>query len=249
MDPILYGAANGGRGNFSRQGIIANNLANVATPGFKGDLYQAQTMYAQGSAAANNFTQSFIVQEANGIDFTPGSLMSTGRNLDIAVNGDGWFAVRGSDGKEAYTKAGGLNINANGQLVTASGKLVIGGGGPISIPPAQSIDIGTDGTISIIPLGGDANSPMVVDRIKMVTLNKANVVKNADGLFQLTTGGVAPADNTLKMISGFLEGSNVQAVEQMVAMINAGRDFETHMDVLTTIGENAQKLAQVLHTE
>jgi flagellar basal-body rod protein FlgF len=247
MDPILYNAANGGSQSFSRQGVVANNLANVATPGFRADLYQAQTVYTQGAGAANNFNQSFVVQNANSVDFTPGNFVSTGRNLDVAVNGEGWFAVRGSNGQEGYTKAGSLNVNANGQLVTASGKPVIGGGGPISIPPAQSIEIGTDGTISIVPLGGGSNAPTVVDRIKMVTLNKANVVKNSDGLFQQTNGAVAPADNTLKMVSGSLEGSNVQAVEQMVAMINAGRDFETNMNVLSTVSDNAQKLTQVLH--
>lgn len=247
MDPILYNAAIGGRDNFKRQEIIANNLANVNTPGFRADLYQAQTMYVEVGEGLSSFGQSFTTQNPTAVDFTPGSLMSTGRDLDVAIDGNGWFAVRDSSGAEAYTKAGSLRVNANGQLVDLSGKSVMGNGGPISIPPAKSIDIGSDGTISIVPLGADAKSATVVDRIKMVTLDKNNIVKNAEGLFQLKTGGIAPADNNIKLVSGMLEGSNVQAVEQMVAMINAGRDFETHMDLLSTINENAQRLAQVLH--
>lgn len=247
MDPILYNAANGGRGNFARQEVIANNLANVNTTGFKADLYQAQTLYVQDAKGINNHAQSFIVQNPSGADFAPGPVMNTGRNLDVAIDGNGWLAVRGSNGKEAYTKAGSLKLDANGFLVTASGKQVMGNGGPIAIPPAQSIDIGSDGTISIIPQGNDARGVTMVDRIKMVSLDTANISKNADGLFQLKNGGVAPADNKLKLISGALEGSNVQAIDQMVAMITAGRDFETHMDLLSTVSENSQRLAQILH--
>ncbi len=246
MDPILYNAANGGRGNFARQEVIANNLANVGTTGFRADLYQAQTLYVQGAQGSSNYGQSFTVQNPNAADFTPGPIITTGRTLDVAVNGKGWLAVRGSNGKEAYTKAGSLNIDANGFLVTASGKQVIGNGGPISIPPASNITIGTDGTITIVPTGNGPQAATTVDRIKMVSLDTSNISKNADGLFQLNNGGVAPADNTLKMTSGALEGSNVQAVEQMVAMISAGRDFETQMNILSTVGDNAQKLTQIL---
>lgn len=245
MDPILYNAANGGRSNFGRQEVLANNLANANTPGFRADLYQAQTMYTQ--AADGSLGQAFNVQTPNGVDLTPGEMIPTGRNLDVAVSGNGWFAVRDSQGNESYTKAGSLRLDVNGLLTTTSGKSVMGNGGPISIPPAKSIDIGVDGTISIVPLGGDSKSSTVVDRIKMVTLDKNNISKNGDGLFQLKNGGAAPADNAVNLRSGVLEGSNVQAVEQMVAMITAGRDFETHMNLMSTINENLQKLTQVLH--
>lgn len=246
MDPILYHAATGGHSNFQRQEVLANNLANVNTPGFKTDLYQEQTRYAQ-TAGSNNLGQAFTVQGDSGVDFTPGNLAATGRNLDVALAGDGWFAVSDSRGKESYTKAGSLRVNTNGLLVTASGKTVMGNGGPISIPPAQSIDVGTDGTVSIVPLGSDAKSTTVIDRIKMVTIDKGAIKKNSEGLFQLKNGGIAPADPDLKLVSGMLEGSNVQAIDQMVAMITAGRDFETHMNLMTTVSDNSEKLAQIIH--
>lgn len=246
MDPILYSSAHGGRFNFDRQEVIANNLANVNTPGFRADLYQSQSMHVQGRDA-NSLGQSFTVRAANGVNLTTGDLMTTGRNLDVALEEKGWLAVRDSLGKEGYTKGGSLQMDANGRLTTTSGKSVLGNGGPISIPPAQSVNIGPDGTISIVPRGGDMNTPMVIDRIKMVSLDKDKIIKNADGLFQLKNGGKAPADNTLKLRSGVLEGSNVNAIEQMVEMISAGRNFESQMDLLTTVNENSRKLSQLLH--
>ena len=246
MEPILYNAVNGGHSNFKRQEITANNLANVNTTGFKADLYQAKTMYATSSDGSNS-NQSFNIQSPNGIDLTPGDVITTGRNLDLAIEGDGWFAVHDSQGQEAYTRAGSLHLNSINQLITASGKLVLGNGGPISIPPVSSLSVGIDGTISIVPLGGDPKTPAVLDRIKLVTVDKKNLVKDTEGLLQLTTGSSKPADNTVRVHSGALEGSNVKAIDQMVAMITSGREFDSHMKLMSTVDDNYQKLAQVLH--
>lgn len=247
MDPILYSAVTGGRADFKRQELIANNLANVNTPGFKADLYQAQTMYMNNAQGINNPNgQSFVVQTANGIDLSPGDIMTTGRDLDVAIDGNGWMAVRGPNG-EAYARGGSLRLDVNGQLMTSSGMAVLGDGGPISIPPARSIEIGSDGTISIIPLDGDVKTLAVLDRIKLVTLDKNNVIKNEQGLLQLKQGGAAIADPNIRVLSGALEGSNVKAVDQMVSMISAGREFDAQMKILSTVDDNGQRLAQVLH--
>lgn len=125
MDPILYNAVSGGRANFKRQELIAHNLANTNTPGFKIDLYQAQTMYPDGGKGANG--QSFTVQNDNAVDLTPGDLIATGRSLDVAVEGNGWLALRGEAGKEMYTKAGSLRLNTAGQLINSSGRTVVVG--------------------------------------------------------------------------------------------------------------------------
>lgn len=249
MDPVLYNAISGGKSDFKRQEITANNLANINTPGFKADLYSAQSMDVSNANGSKSFNrQTYTMQQANGIDMSPGEIKSTGRDLDIAVDGDGWIAVQDSHGKESYTRSGSLRTDANGQLVTASGKVVLGDGGPISIPPAKSIEIGRDGTISIIPLDGDTKSLAILDRIKLVRLDKNNVVKNEEGLLQLKDGTAAPpvAEGTVQVVSGSIEGSNVNAVEQMVNMISAGREFESQMKLMSTIDELGQKLAQVL---
>ncbi|HAT7920880.1 TPA: flagellar basal-body rod protein FlgF [Legionella pneumophila] len=246
MEPILYNSISGGRSDFKRQEIIANNLANINTPGFKADLYQAQTMYMNNANGNNQFSaHSFITQNANGVDISPGEIITTGRDLDVAIDGDGWIAVQDSQGREAYTRGGSLRLNPNGQLITASGKVVLGDGGLISIPPAQSIEIGSDGTISIVPLEGDVKSLAILDRIKLVTLDRNNIYKNDEGLIQLKSGA-ATANSNIKLQSGALEGSNVNAIDQMVAMISAGREFDAQMKLLSTVDDNGQKLAQLL---
>lgn len=246
MEPVLYNASNSGRSSFDKQAIIANNLANINTNGFKADLYHAQTMYAGTGGNANNMT--FNVQTSNGIDLSPGELKTTGRDLDIAIDGGGWMALKDTKGREVYSRGGSLQVKANGQLMTASGKAVLGDGGPISIPPAKSVEIAADGTVSIIPLDGDVRGVAVIDRIRLVKLDKANVVKNEEGMIQVRDGSKPPAaDTSVKLIKGALEGSNVKAVDQMVEMISAGREFDAHMKLLSTIDDNSQKLAQLLH--
>ncbi|VEB30021.1 flagellar basal-body rod protein FlgF [Legionella pneumophila] len=203
-------------------------------------------MYMNNANGNNQFSaHSFITQNANGVDTSPGEIITTGRDLDVAIDGDGWIAVQDSQGREAYTRGGSLRLNPNGQLITASGKVVLGDGGPISIPPAQSIEIGSDGTISIVPLEGDVKSLAILDRIKLVTLDRNNIYKNDEGLIQLKSGA-ATANSNIKLQSGALEGSNVNAIDQMVAMISAGREFDAQMKLLSTVDDNGQKLAQLL---
>lgn len=244
MDTVLYKAMNGAQMDFYRQSLTANNLANLNTPGFKADLFQAQTLYLTGNTLIDD---AMVVQQENGHNFSEGMLMTTGRDLDVAVQGDGWFAVQDAGGKEAYTRAGDFKLTENGILVTASGQPVLGDGGPISIPPAQSINIGTDGTISIVPLDSNPRELAVLDRIKLAKIDRKDLIKGNDGLMRLEKGGIAPTDPSVTVIKGALEGSNVNAVEQMVNMIAAGREFETEMKFMQAVDENAQRLAQLLH--
>lgn len=243
MDPILYNAMNGSQTDFNRQAISANNLANSGTVGFKSELFQAQSMYLTGSVAT---AEALVGEQVHGVDFTDGPLMTTGRDLDLAVQGDGWFAVQDSQGKEAYTRAGDFHVDENGMLMTASKHPVLGDGGPISIPPAQRIEIGSDGTISIVPLGAEPDELAVLDRIKLVKLTNKDLIKNNDGLMKLKGGGVALADASVVLVKGALEGSNVNPIANMVELINTGKEFEAQMKVMQTVDENAQKLAQLL---
>lgn len=243
MEPVLYNAMHGSQVNFDRQTITANNLANANTPGFKADLFQAQSMFVDGPAIID---QALPIEEPNGTSFAQGGLMTTGRDLDAAIQGaDGWFSVQDPDNKEAYTRAGDFHLTSTGMLVTASGLPVLGDGGPISIPPAKSINIGNDGTISIVPLDGDPREVAVIDRLKVVRIEPKNLVKGLDGLMHLTGGSAVP-DPAIRVVNGALEGSNVNAVAEMVNMIAAGREFEAELQIMQTVDENAQRLAQVL---
>ena len=246
MDPVLYSAVDGGTNDLVRQDLIANNLANLNTPGFKADLYQAQVMYlTDANGQITNSSQSYIVELPSTIDTTPGELMTTGRPLDVAVSGDGYLAVQGATG-EVYTRGGSFHTDSEGQLLTASGNAVLGEGGPISIPPARSMTIGSDGTISVVPLDGASNTVAVVDRIRTVSLAGAKLNRTSDGFLSLAGGGTADADTTIQVVSGALEDSNVNAIDQMVQMISANRDFDAQMKIMATVDTNADKLAQVL---
>lgn len=247
MDPVLYTSLSSATIDFSREGISANNLANVNTPGFKADLFAAQTMYMpNGGEGYNDVMQAMAVQMPNRIDLTPGPLMTTSRDLDLAVDGDGWFAVQSGNG-EAYTRAGNFIIDSNGMLTTAAGQPVLGDGGPISIPPAQRIDIGRDGTISIIPLDAKPNEVAVLDRIKLVQLDGKQAYKDENGLIRLQGGAKAVPSTEIKLVQGALEGSNVSAIDQMINLISTGREFDASLKLMQAVDENTAKLAQVLH--
>ncbi len=233
----------GSQTDFYRQEITGNNMANVHTVGFKADLYQAQSMYVTG-AVQNGATHA--VRLPNGIDFSDGPLIHTGNDLDVAVRGMGWFAVQDPQGKEAYTKAGDLHVTENGRLVTASNLPVLGDSGPISIPPAQRIEVGTDGTISIVPLEGLPDEIVVLDRLKLVKLDPDNLVKDTTGLMKLKEGALAPTDASLTVVKGALEGSNVNSIDQMINMIASGQEFNAKTKMMQTADNNAQKLAQLL---
>jgi flagellar basal-body rod protein FlgF len=249
MDPVLYSAVDGGTNDLVRQDIVANNLANVNTPGFKADLYQAQVMYLtdQNGVPQEN-GQSYIVEMPSSIDTSPGPLITTGRPLDVAVSGTGYMAVQDPNGNEFYTRGGSFQIDAEGQLLNASGYAVVGEGGPIAIPPARSVEIGSDGTISIVPLDGTRKDIAVLDRIKTVSLVGGQLSRTPDGLLKLKQGGIAEQDTTVQVVGGALEGSNVNAVDQMVQMISASRDFDAQMKIMATVDTNADKLAQVLQS-
>lgn len=243
MEPVLYKSTHGAHVTFNSQEIMAHNLANINTPGFKADLLQAEK---QQTGQMNEHPKASDPSRNHAINFTAGTIMTTGRDLDVAIQGEGWFAVQGQQGKEMYTRAGNFQINVQGQLVTATGQLVLGDGGPISIPPADGMEIASDGTISIVPVGSPPNELAVLDRIKMVSIENKSLSKNEEGLMQLKDGAKPKPDADINLIHGALEGSNVSAIDMMVRMISAGRDFEGHMKIMQAVEENGQKLAQLL---
>lgn len=247
MDNVLYGAMRGGNASFRKQELIANNLANINTTGFRADLHSAQTMYMNQAGTNQTLAgQSFVVDGQAQSDFSPGEIKTTGRDLDIAIEGDGWIAVKDNKNREVYTRAGDLKMDVNGRLMTSSGKLVLGDGGPISIPPAQKIDIASDGTITIVPLDAKSNELAILERIKLVSINSKDLFKNEEGMMQLKDGGRVKKDANVTLVKGALEGSNVNAVEQMVKMITAGREFESHMKMMQSVDDGSRKLAQLL---
>lgn len=243
MDPALYIAMSGAMRSMAEQGVYSNNLANVSTPGFRQDLYRSQSFYMQHDGLNS---QAYALTETSSIDFKAGPIMSTTRDLDLAIRGEGWFVIQSPDGQPAYTRKGDFAVNSAGLLTTGDGKLVLGEGGPISIPPYESIQVGVDGSITVVPRGGDPSSATVLDRVLLVNPDKEQLVKGADGLIYSKGGGIADSDASVTVASRSLEGSNVNSVDQMVHMITASKEFETQLKLMKTIDGNQDTLAQLL---
>lgn len=240
---MLYIAMSGAKQTMLAQAANTNNLANASTTGFRADLASFRSMPVFGPGEP---TRVYAMTERPGVDFSAGMINSTGRELDIAINGDGWIAVQAEDGTEAYTRAGNFRIAEGGLLKTSSGMPVLGNGGPIAIPEAEKIEIGSDGTISIQGIGQAASTLTVLDRIKLVNPDPAQLVKGKDGLIRHRESETAQPDASITVVSGALETSNVNTVESMVNMIMLARQFETQMKVIETAKENDNVTTQLL---
>ena len=242
MDKVLYVAMSGAKQTMLAQQANNHNMANVNTTGFLADLNDFRSMQAFGDGHP---TRVYAMTERPGTDFSAGNINHTGRDMDVAVQQDGWIAVMAKDGTEAYTRAGDLRIESGGQLITGTGLPVMGNGGPIAIPPASKIDIGLDGTISVLPLGQQANELAVVDRVKLVNPPLEQMHKGLDGLMRFD-GGEAQADANQQLVSGAMETSNVNVVSEMVDMIELSKRFEMQVKMMKTTEENATAATSLL---
>ena len=243
MDRMIYTAMTGAKHVFKQQAGVANNLANVSTTGFRAQEHKFQAAPILSEAMP---TRAFVVDSSVSTKFEEGPLMVTARELDVAVKGKGWLAVQLPDGSEAYTRAGALDINVNGILQTKSGYTVVGDGGPIAVPPDNKVEIGTDGTVSVVPLAGTPNNVNAIGRLKLVNPPEASLTRGEDGLFRLPGGAVADVDPAVKLAPGALEGSNVNVADTMVNLISLSRQFEMQIKLLQTADANAKSADQLL---
>ena len=238
MDRMIYLSMSGAKATMQRQDTLANNLANVSTPGFRAELQAFRAVPVEGSGAS---TRVYALETTTGYDATPGPITSTGRNLDVAAKGNAWLTVQALDGTEAYTRGGSLELSADGTLTTRSGLPVMGDGGPLQVPPNTAVSIGLDGTVSAKSADGRSTS---VGKLKLVT-PEAALTRGEDGLFRAADGELS-ADATARVQDGALEGSNVSPVETMVAMISAARQFEAQMKMLQTAEADEKAASQLL---
>ena len=238
MDRLIYLSMAGAKATLQRQDTLANNLANASTTGFRAEMQAFRAVPVRGDGAS---TRVYALESTIGHDTRPGPVQSTGRPLDVAVQGKSWLAVQALDGAEAYTRAGSLQVNAEGQLVTPSGLPVLGDGGPITVGVNAAVEIAGDGSITATTGNG---RPQQVGRLKLVT-PEGNLNRGTDGLFRAPEGD-APVDPSARVQSGALEGSNVSPVETMVAMIAAARQFEQQMKMLQGAEQREQGAAKLL---
>jgi flagellar basal-body rod protein FlgF len=238
MDRMIYLSMSGAKATMQRQDTLANNLANVSTPGFRAELQAFRAVPVEGNGAS---TRVYALETTTGYDATPGVVTATGRNLDVATRGNAWLTVQALDGTEAYTRGGALEVSNDGTLTTRSGLPVMGDGGPLQVPPNSAVSIGADGTVSA--KGADGKNT-AIGKLKLVT-PEAPLKRGEDGLFRAADGSLS-ADDTARVQDGALEGSNVSAVEAMVSMISAARQFEAQMKMISTAEANEKSASQLL---
>jgi flagellar basal-body rod protein FlgF len=245
MDRGLYVAMTGAKQIMQAQAVNNHNIANLSTIGFRADAvsFASQPIYGPGYATRVN-----AVAGDAGTDFSTGVMESTGRDLDIAVNGKGFIAVQGTDGQEAYTRAGDLRVTSTGAVTTASGLPVLTQSGPLIIPPSTVVSIGGDGTVSAVPQGSAAFAITQVDRIKLVNPLTTDLQKGDDGLLRLKSGGKAKVDDTVSVTSGMLESSNVNAAQSLISMIELQRLYEFQIKSINSTDTNEQSAERMMLT-
>jgi flagellar basal-body rod protein FlgF len=241
---MLYVAMSGAKQAMEQQASVANNMANVSTPGFRAQVNAFRAVPVVGEEAQ---TRAFVVATTPGADFSTGPITETGRELDVAVRGEGWLVVQTPDGGEAYTRVGNLQVGVDGQLMTMGARPVVGEGGPLAVPPGSTVTIGANGIVAARGAGDPPVGVAEIGRLKLVNPPTTDLVRGEDGLFRMREGlPPAEADDTVVVASGALEGSNVNPVEAMVAMIANARSFEMQMKSITTADVNAQAANKLL---
>ncbi len=234
MDRMTHLSLRAMQGIMARQTAIANNMANADTTGFRAEVINAQAKYVNGPVLQ---TRAHVTEAVLGANMDAGAVKETGRPLDIALGGDSMLAVQAPDGDEGYTRRGDLMMSQSGLLTTGDGHPVLGEGGPLVVPAADSIRISEDGGVWIVPKGGDPNQPQQIDRLRVVSPKGSDVVKGLDTLFRVKDGGALPSDPDARLQSGALEGSNVSMTQSLVDMIETSRAYEAQVKLLTTAKE------------
>jgi len=251
MDRLIYIAGGGAARTLEHQAVLSNNMANVSTPGFRAQLaaFRAVPIMHQGQDPITSTRVASVAATANG-KFDHGPMQVTGRDLDIAIQGEGWIAIQTPEG-EAYTRAGNLQRNAEGMLTTVSGRLVLSAEGqPINLANNEGISFDRNGGINAIPDGGRPQDIQRVAQIKLVNPDAGTLVRGDDGLFRVLDGAGAgqalPADPAVQIMGGALEGSNVSAAETLVGLIQNARRFEMQMKMIADANQNEQKANSIL---
>jgi flagellar basal-body rod protein FlgF len=245
MDKLLYVAMSGAKETLASQAANNDNLANASTTGFKASLAAFQTRSVSGAGFPS---RAYATATTVGWNHTDGEQQTTGNPLDVAVQGSGFFAVQDLAGAEAYTRAGDLHVDPTGQLVTSGGRPVLSDSGPVTLPPATSVTIATDGTVSVVPLGQPPNSLATVGRIKLINPPSGAIERGTDGLYRAVDGTTPETDANVQLASGVLESSNVNITGCLVNMIELARRFDVQIKALHTAEEDGQASAKLLQS-
>lgn len=235
MDRLIWTAVSGMNASMARQRMIASNMANAQTPGFRAEVMANTPMTLDGQSLE---VRSMADASVYGAQMDPGTFLPTGRALDVAIQGEALLTVQGADGAEAYTRRGDLAVSPAGLLVTGDGFAVMGENGPISVPPGSTVSITSEGMVMARPQGSDPAAPaQPLDRIKLASWRGSQIAKGMDGLFRVVGGGILPQDQAASLITGTLEGSNVKPAQVLIEMVEAQRLFDMRTKLIATAKE------------
>ncbi len=243
MDRLIHTAMTGMQSSQARLRVIANNMANAQTTGFRAEMMNHMPITLKGSGMDARAMTSSEVMAA---DLSGGAIIPTGRELDVALSGNAMLAVQAQDGSEAYTRRGDLAVSASGILVNGDDLPVLGPSGPISIPPGLEISIASDGSLTASDPATPDQPPQIIGQIKLVSITPRDVAKGIDGQFRAVAGDVLPQDLTARLESGALEQSNVKPTQVLIEMIEAQRLFDMRSKLMSTARDIDQSGASLM---
>jgi flagellar basal-body rod protein FlgF len=238
MDHLIYTAYSGLSASMVQQRVIANNMANTQTTGFRAELLAATPTTIKGTGLE---ARAMTDAEVRGANMRQGEMMQTNNPLDVAMNGDTMMAVQASDGSEGYTRRGDLSIDANDTMVNGEGLPVLSETGPITVPEGMKLSVGPDGSVLASDPTNTSSQPQIVARIKLASTTGTHVEKGLDNVFRVVGGGILPTDDNARLVSGSLEKSNVSPTQVLVDMVDAQRLFEMRAKVVATAKDNDEK--------
>lgn len=246
MDRLIYTAFSGLNASMVRQRVIASNMANTQTVGYRADTLQFTPMTLKESDSLE--VRALSDSQVRGANMAQGSMIETGRMLDVAMGGQALLTVQAQDGQEAYTRRGDLSVTATGVLQNGDGRPVFGENGPISVPPGGEVTISPDGQVLVRDPATPGAPPNRVDRLKLVSPAGTRIEKGLDGLFRVYGGGSLPSDLEARVTPGSLEQSNVNASDVLVQMVEAQRLFDIRTKLISTakdVDESSAALMRV----
>lgn len=243
MDRLIYTALTGAKQFMERQATVSHNLANANTTGFKA---QVDVLRSTSIGTSPNGYATQVAADLAGISLAKGNLIQTGRMLDLAIEGDGWFVVKNNHGEEGFTRSGEFKISENGVLQTSSGMIVQGENGPISIQADMEILIDKEGVISTVQ-GSGLQAQTIIDKLKFYDLDDKSLVRGLDGLFYpKQTNFNPPLNNSVKVKPGYLESSNVNVIDAMVNMLNLSKQYDMQIEMIKTAQTIDSHAGQIL---
>jgi len=231
MDRLIYTAVSGINASQTRLRVLASNMANAQTTGFRAEVIEATPTTLEGPQLE---VRALTSTQVKGADMREGALVRTGRDLDVALAGDTLLAVQAGDGSEAYTRRGDLSVSATGVLENGEGLPVIGEGGPVTVPLGTAITIAPDGAVLSANPATPNQPPVEIARLKLANWRGSAIEKGLDGLFRASGGGILPADADARLETGALEQSNVNTAEILTEMIEAQRLFDMRTRLVST---------------